>query len=340
MSLTADPKYVAQPEDNVGESGIFPRIGIYDKWSIEWGYKWMPEFKTAQDEVPFLNKWVIEKLNADKRYTFGTEQDADDPRNQSEDLGDNAMKASTYGIKNLKRILPNLLVWTKEPDKDYSNTAQMYMEILSQFSRYMGHVTKNVAGIYSTPKRVEQTGALYEFVPASTQKEALAFLNVQLFTTPSWLINKDVTEKLGVDPVSSIGRMQKSVISRLISKNTFDKMLRDEAYNGSTAYTAFQMLDYLKKSIWSELGTGKAVDIYRRNLQNSYVDALIPLIGTGNTSQTNISRVSSDAAGIARVHLLTLKSEISKALRMSSGVTQAHYVDLLAQITEALDPKK
>jgi len=331
--------YVAQPEDNIGESGIFPRIGIYDKWSIEWGYKWMPEFKTAQDEVPFLNKWVIEKLNADKRYTFGTEQDADDPRNQSEDLGDNAMKASTYGIKNLKRILPNLLIWTKEPDKDYSNTAQMYTEIVTQFSRYMGHVTKNVAGIYSTPKRVEQPGALHEFVPASTQKEALAFLNVQLFTTPSWLINKDVIEKLGVDPISSIGRIQKSVISHLISKSTFDKMLRDEAYNGSTAYTAFQMLDYLKKSIWSELGSGKAVDIYRRNLQNSYVDALIPLLGNTNLATLTFNRNSSDASGIARVHLLTLKSEISKAIRMSSGVTKAHYIDLLAKITEALNPK-
>jgi len=33
--------YVAQPEDHIGEKGIFPRIGEYDKWAIEWGYKWL-----------------------------------------------------------------------------------------------------------------------------------------------------------------------------------------------------------------------------------------------------------------------------------------------------------
>jgi hypothetical protein len=330
--------YVAQPEDHVGQSGIFPRIGVYDDWSIEWGYKWMPEFKTVQEEVPFLNKWVIEKLNSDKRFTFGTEMDQDDPRNQSEDLGDNAMKASAYGIKNLQRILPNLLVWTKEADKDYKSTAQMYMQIVGQFSRYMGHVTKNVAGIYSTPKRVEQAGALYEYVPASTQKEALAFLHAQLFTTPSWLINKDVIEKLGVDPVITIGKIQRSVVTRLISKNTFDKMLENEAYNGAAAYTPFQLLDFLKKSIWSELGTGKAVDIYRRSLQKSYVDALVSLVE--NAGQVGVARGTSDASGIARVHLMALKSEIAKSAGRSAGVSKAHYVDLLAQIAEALDPKK
>lgn len=337
--------YVAQPEDHVGPAGIFPRIGIYDDWSIEWGYKWLPEFKTPQDEIPYLNKRVIEKLNSDKRFTFGTEMDPNDPRNQSEDLGDNSMKASTYGIKNLQRILPNLLDWTKEPNKDYSNTTKMYAQIISQFGRYMLHVTKNVAGIYSTPKRVEQPGALYEFVPAATQKEALAFLSTQLFNTPTWLVNKDIIEKLDINPVTSIGSIQRSVVQRLISKNTFDKMLQNEAFNGSTAFTPLQLLDYLKKSIWSELGTGKNVDIYRRNLQKFYIDALLDLANNAGGVRAALqpagtSRSASDASGIARIHLLTLKSEIAKASVVSSGVTKAHFVDLLALINDTLDPKK
>jgi hypothetical protein len=343
--------YVAQPEDHIGAAGIFPRIGIYDDWSIEWGYKWLPEFKTAQDEVPYLNKRVIEKLNSDKRFTFGTEIDPNDPRNQSEDLGDNAMKASTYGIKNMQCILPNLFEWTKEPNKDYSNTTRMYTQIVTQFGRYMLHVTKNVAGIYNTPKLVEQPGAVNEFASSATQKEALAFLDVQLFNTPSWLVNKDIIEKLDVNPVTSIGSIQRSVIQRLISKNTFDKMLQNEAFNGSSTFTPFQLLDNLKKSIWSELATGKNVDIYRRNLQKVYVDALINLVeNTGQVSNVRTTsipsvgvvnnRSTSDAAGIARVHLMTLKSEIAKASAISTGITKAHFVDLLAQITETLDPKK
>ena len=330
--------YVAQPEDHINQSGIFPRIGIYDKWAIEWEYKWMPEFKTPQDEVPFMNRWVIEKLNSDKRYTFGTESDGNDPRNQNEDLGDNAMKAGTYGIKNLKRILPNIMQWTKEPDKDYNKTKNIYHELTTQFSRYMWHVKKNIAGIYTTPKRVEQTGAIYEYVPSATQKEALAFLNAQLFTTPTWLINKDVIEKLGANPVSTIGTIQRGIITDLISKNTFDKMLQDEAYNGSAAYTPFQLLSDLKKNIWSELATGKPIDIYRRNLQKSYVDALIALIGAN--SPTSVIRSTSDASGIARIHLLALKQEIGKAGLKASEITKAHLTDLLAQINEVLEIKK
>ena len=116
--------YVAQPEDNIAEIGLFPRIGDYDKWAIEWGYRLYPNAKSADDEVAILNKLTIEKLK-NKRLWFGTELDPDDPRSQSEDLGDNAMKAGTYGIKNLQRIVPNLLVWTHEDNQDYESMRRL-----------------------------------------------------------------------------------------------------------------------------------------------------------------------------------------------------------------------
>ena len=122
--------YVAQPEDNVSRSGIFPRIGMYDKWAIEWGYRWMPEYETAEAEIPHLNKWIIEKLREDKRYTFGTELDRNDPRNQSEDLGDDAMLASSYGIKNLKRVMPEIMNWTYEPNEGYMKAVRLYQNVV------------------------------------------------------------------------------------------------------------------------------------------------------------------------------------------------------------------
>ncbi|MEI8060623.1 MAG: zinc-dependent metalloprotease, partial [Ferruginibacter sp.] len=131
--------YVAQPEDNIGPAGIYPRIGDYDKWAIEWGYKLIPEAATAEDEVPILDKWIEAKAN-DKRFYYGRQGQPDDPRDQSECIGDNAMKASTYGIKNLQRILPNLMEWTKLPNEDYANLQEMYGEVTGQFRRYIGHV--------------------------------------------------------------------------------------------------------------------------------------------------------------------------------------------------------
>jgi hypothetical protein len=321
--------YVAQPEDSIKEIGIFPRIGIYDEWAIEWGYRWLPQY-TPEEEIPVLSKQVVAKLALDKRYTFGTETDPNDPRNQNEDLGDNAMKAGAYGIKNLQRIVPNLLTWTKEDEKDYSNAQKMYYEVASQFARYMGHACKNIAGIYSTPKRVEQSGPAIEFVSTATQKEAMQFLNLQLFTTPTWLINKELIEKANVNPINTIASVQRGIIGRLISRYTFDKMLQNEAYNGTKAYTPFQLLDDLKKNIWSELAANKPIDIYRRNLQKAYVDAL------ANT----INPDASDAGGIARVHLQTLRSEIAKSLASTSAITKAHLQGMLAQIDKTLETKK
>jgi hypothetical protein len=54
------------------------------------------------------------------------------------------MRASEYGIKKFKRILPNLLDWTKE-NGDYAELDELYGALTGQFRRrYMGHVTKNV----------------------------------------------------------------------------------------------------------------------------------------------------------------------------------------------------
>lgn len=329
--------YIAQPEDNISDKGLFPRIGIYDDWSIEWGYRYLPQYEKPEDEIPFSNQTIIEKLRADRRFTFGTETDPDDPRNQNEDLGDDAMLASTYGIKNLQRIVPQILTWTYEPNKGYDNARSIYNEVVGQYNRYMGHVAKNIAGIYRTPVTVEEGKNSQEFVPESIQKEAVDFLDKQLFATPTWLIDKSLIEKASVDPVASIGGVQKRTLDRLISVYTINKMLKDEAYNGATAYTADKMFKDLKKSIWSELTNGRAIDIYRRNLQKNYVSALVNIVKPKNPQQ---NQQVSDATGIARAQLVDLRQSIRTAAASSSGIKRSHLLDLQAQIDEALDTGK
>lgn len=197
----------------------------------------MPQFQTPEDEVAFSNQSIIEKLKTDVRYTFGTESDPNDPRNQSEDLGDDSMLASLYGIKNLKRIVPQILTWSYEPNKSYAGAGEIYSGVVSQFNRYLGHVTKNVAGIYSNSITVEQTDEIArEFVPANIQKRAIAFLNEQLFTTPEWLIDRQLMEKAKILPVNVICSLQSGVLARLINKNTLDKMSENEILNGKSIY--------------------------------------------------------------------------------------------------------
>lgn len=332
--------YVAQPEDGITRAGIFPRIGIYDKWSIEWGYRWLPQFQTPEDEVAFSNQSIIEKLKTDMRYTFGTESDPNDPRNQSEDLGDDSMLASLYGIKNLKRIVPQILTWSYEPNKSYAGAGEIYSGVVSQFNRYLGHVTKNVAGIYSNSITVEQTDEIArEFVPANIQKRAIAFLNEQLFTTPEWLIDRQLMEKAKILPVNVICSLQSGVLARLINKNTLDKMSENEILNGQKAYTSAQMFNDLKKVIWSNLGQS---DIYKRNMQKAYVENLINLLDKKGNADKNASGkrpAYSEAPAIAHGQLTELKRLATSAASMTSGTAKGHYQNLITLIDNALSNK-
>jgi hypothetical protein len=341
--------YVAQPEDHISEVGLFPRIGDYDKWAIEWGYRWTPPSVTPEQEVALMNKKTIEKLK-DKRYWFGTETDPDDPRAQNEDLGDNAITASNYGIKNLKRIVVQLPEWTKEPNKDYSGLNELYGQVVTQFNRYMGHVAKNIGGIETTPKMVEEQGTVVEFVSRSKQKEAMQFLQSQLFQTPKWIVDNTISDYTGSNRLTTISNVQNNILGRLINNNTFNKLFRFEEEN-KNAYTAMEMLTDLRKGIWSEIAVHKPVDIYRRSLQKSFVESLNKIINPDQAGSSIVltpigfsapssSSKTSDAISIAKAQLRTLSTEIKAALpSYKDANTRAHLLDVQDRITEALNPK-
>jgi len=192
--------YVAQPEDSITEKGIFPRIGAYDRWAIQWGYRWLPQFDCPDAETPYLNKLVIDSLNHNRQLFFGYEIDAFDPRSQSEDLGDDAVLASTYGIKNLRRILPKLFGWTRTPNEGYESLKSMNDQLFRQYNLYMAHVLKSVGGQYTTQKSVEQNGPVFEPVPYEKQKAAMKFLDTYLFHIPDWLADDTTFMLTGTSP--------------------------------------------------------------------------------------------------------------------------------------------
>jgi hypothetical protein len=335
--------YVAQPEDSIGQDGLFPRIGAYDKWAIEWGYRWFPEYKTPEEERVKLNQWIIEKMAGNKHLWFGTESDPNDPRCQNEDLGDNAMKAGAYGIKNLKRILPNLLQWTTEKNEDFGSVRIMYKELTDQLGRYMGHVSKNIGGVMKTPRMVEEKGNVYQFVNKTTQKEAMQFLQQQLFTTPTWLLDKKLFSVAGAGDMNTIIGLQQSVLNRLISDNTLGKLLQFEAFDAANAYTAVQMLNDLKSGIWTELSTKTSIDIYRRNLQKLYVERLITLIRPGQSQAmpaTAPMNKATDALSILKGHVKNLAMQVKLAqARMIDASSKLHLQDVYDRLSDALTYK-
>ncbi|TDQ06920.1 zinc-dependent metalloprotease [Pedobacter metabolipauper] len=342
--------YVAQPEDNIKPKGIYPRIGDYDLWAIEWGYKLLPDAKTATAEVPVLNKLTMEKLK-NNRLWFGTESNPDDPRSQSEDLGDNAMISSDYGIKNLKRILAKLPEWTKADNEGYDNLSVMYGQLTTQFARYMGHVNKNIAGVFETPKTIEQGGTIYQRTPATSQREAIAFLDKNLFTTPTWLLDQKVLDNIGESPIDVVSRLQSPVLSRLISSTTMSKLITAETVDGADAYKITDLLTDLQGIIFKELKTNAPIDVYRRNLQKNYVDKLIAIVKPAASAQTltvggTTLRVSgggssqSDVISVAKGQLRELAGIITAATPSATGLSKYHLEDLSDRIDTALKSKE
>ena len=344
--------YVAQPEDKISPLGLYPRIGDYDLWAIEWGYRLLPEAKTPLAEVPLLNKITVQKLK-DNRLWFGTETNPNDPRSQNEDLGDNAMLASEYGIKNLKVILNKLTEWTSADNEGYENLDNMYGQLTTQFGRYVGHVAKNIGGIEETPKTVEQKGVIYQRTPAATQKEAMDFLGKNLFNTPTWLLNQEVLDNTGTNALDVVYKVQNPVLTRLISNFTLSKLIAAEAVDGEKAYKITDMFADLQASVFSEVKEEKAIDVYKRNLQKNYVEKMVNLLkptpvsataaaaalGRGGLPQSMVSVSQSDVTSVVKAQLKDLNVMIKGAIPSVSGLSKYHLEDLSDRIDAALDPK-
>ena len=339
--------YVAQPEDK--GVALMPNIGIYDKYSISWGYR--PILDTsAEDEKKTLDSWIMAHAG-DPLYRFGHQQVGDvvDPSSQTEDLGDDAILASDYGIKNLKRIVPNLIEWTTEAGKNYDDLDEMYGHVISQFNRYMGHVSNNIGGVYEHYKTADQAGAVYTYVDKTHQKNCLNFINKQLFETPTWLLDKTIFDKIEYSgSTERVRRLQVRTLNNILSLGKMARMIENETLNGSEAYRLTTMMRDLRNGVWAELRTGKRIDTYRRNLQRAHIDRLAYLMTAKNQRKapafggyqksTSVNTSQSDIRAVVRAELKTLKRQL-QAAGGADSMSRIHIQDAIQRINDILEPK-
>lgn len=338
--------YVAQPEDK--NVSLMPNVGPYDKYSIAWGYRPILDAKTPEEEQPILDKWILEKAG-DPVYRFGRQGNSYDPSTQSEDLGDDAMKASDYGIKNLKIILPNLMDWTAEDDKPYKGYAdleEMYGQVIGQYNRYMGHVRTNVGGVYELYKSTGQGEAVYVHTDKATQKRAVQFLNKELFSTPTWLMDQDIISRIGdFGALERIRGVQVGTLNGILEWGRLGRVIENEALNGRDAYAMSELFDDLRVGIWSELSSGKTIDVHRRSLQRAHIERLEYLMTNDEPAAARrfgavINASQSDIRPMVRGELKTLQRQITAAIgRTSDRTSKLHLEDALERVKAVLDPK-
>ena len=337
--------YVAQPEDNISEKGLFPRIGDYDKWAIKWGYQWRPEFKDEFEEKKALMTETTNMLKQHPELWFSGEGRDEDPRSQTESVGDDNMKASTYGIKNLKRVIAGLPTWTKQDNYQYDDLTEMYAAVRDQFNRYTRHVQKNIGGHYLSNLPGKKP---VEVAPASKQLSAVSWIGTNVLETPMWLYPKKITDLIGMDAQKDIESRQSTALSALLSVSVLNKIYNDSFTEGADILKLDTYLNTVFKYVWKPLNNKSELqNKIRRTQERNYLSCinsilnpekkdeaknvatpLVRLLKVGSSSNA----ISSDATLYVLQHLNKVESYCKSRSASAMGINKLHYDELLQQI--------
>ena len=318
--------YVAQPGD--GDVRWVRMLGPYDDYAINWGYRYIAEANTPEEEKPTLNAWINEKAG-DPVYLFGG-SNGFDPSSQTESVGDDAVKASTYGLSNLKIVAQNLNKWTATPDEGYEDLEELYGELVSVWNRYAGHVVMSIGGVYEEYFTTNQEGQVYTHLEKAKQVEAMQFLTDHVFTESEWLTPKDIVQNIGPSgSFEKVQSMQKRQLNNLLSEKRMMRMIENEALNGAEAYRLTDMLADLRKGLWSEVSSLKKIEVNRRSIQRNHVLLLGELVDEESSSDMQI---------VARAELMKIQALAkSKANSYPDGMERFHLQDVVALIDQLLD---
>jgi len=331
--------YIAQPGDE--NIRFIRQLGPYDEYAINYGYRYIDGAKSADDEKAILNGWVMEKAG-NPIYKFGG-RGSYDPTAQTEDIGNNSIKASTYGLKNLKIVAKNLPSWTSDQTDNYEDLEELYGEMLSVWSRYIGHVVTHVGGVVEETKNPSQGGMVYNPVSKTYQKSAIQWLHKNAFETPTWLIDKSILQNINYAGYTDrIRSLQSRHLNNLLHFERLGRLIDHNAMDANS-YSALEMLRDLRSGIWSEVDSGLNVSVFRRNLQRVYLDAMANLMTKDldpNRSRQYYNVNQSDVRALVRGELNIVKRMLTSASKTNVNTeTKYHYRDGIERINLILDPK-
>jgi len=350
--------YVAQPEDNIALDDLIPKVGPYDKYAVMWGYSPIPGTKTSEDERPTLDKWA-KMQDTIPWYRFANDAGAQgaDPGEQSEAVGDaDAVKASTLGVKNLKRtmaLLEPATAWKE--GTTYDDLEEIYGRLIGQWAQEMGHVSRIIGGEYKQEKLVGQKGVVFRNVEPSRQKEALKFLLDNAFATPTWLLEENILRKFEPNgSLARVGQAQARALAGIVSNDRLARMLEMDAMakSRSETYPLADMLADLRKGLWSEITSGGEIDAFRRRLQRVYLEAMASKINPppatanagfpgagGRGAAAPVS--TADFRPILKSEMRALDADLAAAIaKTSDRMSKAHLEDARDQIKRMLDVKE
>jgi hypothetical protein len=357
----ARQNYIAQPGDGLEAKDFIRRLGPFDDYVINWGYRVLPQAPTPEAERPILNGWFVNQTGPMPYRYVPQQYGSVDPRAQTEDMGDDPVKASTYALMNMKKVVSNLVSWTTKPGEDYADLDELYDETVGMWALYMGHVVTVIGGVNVDYKTAEQSGPVYRPVPKAKQKAALQFLTENAIRTPGWLEPEDILSKIGPQSGNAAltGR-QSNIVQQLLDSRRLMRLQDSETLDAANAYPLTEYMGDVRRAVWGTIGAGAQPDAARRTLQRVYLERLDAMInppapvaaqgpgfgGGGGPQQPpppllaapNVPR--SDLPALARSQVRSIRDDARSAAASSTGIVKAHWQDIADRATEILEPRK
>ncbi len=349
--------YTAQPEDKIPLADLIPGIGPYDLFATKWGYAPIPGARTPDDERTTLDSWAREQDKTPwlRFNVVGTQ--GSDPGDQTEAVGDgDAVKATGWGIRSLKQVVPLILpAATGTAGDDYGDLGQLYGGVINQWTTELLHVATEVGGTIAQEKRVGQEGNRFAPLPRARQKGAVKFLVDNAFATPTFFLHEDILRKIEVEgALRRINGAQAAVLGALFNDRRMERMIEYPALarRPADAYPLSEMLADVRTGIWAELSASRvAIDPFRRELQRSWFNAarnklnpppltLPPGLPPGFAQLVGPARATSDVRSLFRSELRAVQQSAAAAIpRAANRETRAHLEDMRDQIDQLLNPR-
>ena len=343
-------------------------LGPYDYYAIHYGYGYIPNVTSPEQEVATLNQWASHW--ADPRTRFASDEDADtfasghgiDPRVVQDDLTNKPLAWCQTQMTMLHGIMDDVNARFPQPGMPYDQARSAFLIPMRYYLRCAVMPAHTIGGEYISRAHKGDPGAPQPLTAVSVGDEHYAWEQLVngLFSDKAFRFNPKVLNTLTYSEVSSLSQdaswaytpsprhdvpiattveaAQMGVLHELFSPLRLQRI--DELsmrYAPGTTMTMSDLFDWAQSGIFGSIANGSVTreGLIRRNLQTMYAKYL----GTMLTSPA--PGLPGDAQALARVQLENLRHDAAEALDHGhlDELARGHVESLQAIADAALSAK-
>ncbi len=316
-------------------------LGPYDYYAVRYGYGYIPNVTTPEQELPVLRAWASRW--SDPRYRFASDEDADsfgtghgiDPRVVTDDLTNKPLAWCQTQMSLMRSLMNGVDRRFPEPGMPYDEARAAFLLPLRLDLRCAIMPAHTIGGEYISRADKGDPGATAPLTPVSlaTERAAFAQLVSGLFSDGAWHFNPKVLDTLTYSEVSSLSvdatwsysptprhdvsvaavvlAAQRSVLNELFSPLRMQRI--DDLstkYGPGATMTLTDLFDWTRDGIYGSINNGSFVHegLIRRNLQQAYTIFLAQMVTFPDTG------TPSDARALARVQLEDLRHDAAATI--------------------------